>query len=43
MDLSVPTNIPTRWVDAGTSTAPVPPSAPVQQSKTQQHTRKKNV
>ncbi len=39
MDLSVPTNIPARWVDAGTTSAP--PPAP--KNKNPQHTRKKNV
>ena len=37
MDLSVPTNIPTRWVDASTAPAPAP------RTKNPQHTRKKNV
>ena len=37
LDLSVPTNIPARWVDAGTVPAPAP------KSKNLQHNRKKNV
>jgi len=37
LDLSVPTNIPARWVDAGTVPAPAP------RTKNPQHTRKKNV
>jgi hypothetical protein len=37
LDLSVPTNIPARWVDA--STVPAPPP----RSKNPQHNRKKNV
>lgn len=41
LDLSVPSNIPAKWVDAGTVIGTTPVPAP--KNKNPQHTRKKNV